>query len=165
MTKVNRSKLEMWDIFTEMDTRFRASDRTIGSMSSPFSSGPFQMGKWWVVNKRNMPLWRQNTACSKSRCLSFIRCTICCDQAMGNECWNYANYLQCRLMWLLWKAVLKFYLARHLEVLRGLWSCGRSRTNRGNWTPLKTFKASSCKDYDDNDRDMRRMMMMMMKSA
>ncbi len=163
MTKVNRSKLEMWDIFTAMDTRFGASDRTIGSMSSPFSSGPFQTGKW-VVNKRNMPLWRQNTACSKATVFVWSVAPSAVLSAMGNECWNYANDLQCKLMWLLWEAVLTVYLARHLEVLRRFWSCGCSQTNRGNWTPLKTFKASSCKDYDDNDRDMRRMMMMM-KSA
>lgn len=61
MTKINRSGSEMWDIFTAMDTRFWASDWTIGSMSSPFASGPFQMGKW-VVNERNMPLWRCSNA-------------------------------------------------------------------------------------------------------
>lgn len=32
-------------------------------------------------------------------------------------------------------------------------------SQQGPLNPLKTFQASSCKDYDDNDRDMRRMMM------
>lgn len=116
-----------------MDTRFWASDRTLGSMSSPFSCSPFQMGKR-AVNERNMPLWRSSKAA-----VFFLLHLLCSwsDQAMGSECWNDADLADDdSIMRLLIEAVLTVgdgvYLARRLEVLRRLWSCGCSRANRGN---------------------------------